>query len=172
MSSSWQTYLPFVVIAVVFLLRLRNVKTARRMRLGRLLVGPIIVGLLAADLFFSVPPDTAGIAIFAGGLAAGAALGWQRARWMKVSFDPATGMFMLKQSPLALVLLIGVMVVRRLFLPGGSVTMEPGFAAAPHAMWIIDGLIGFGLGTISAQNVELYRRARTLRASMLAGVFV
>jgi hypothetical protein len=38
-------------------------------------------------------------------------------------------------------------------------------------MWIIDGVIGFGLGTIVSQNTELWLRAKALRASMLSETF-
>lgn len=167
-TAWWQPYLPFVAIGVVLLLRLRRVNKAQRMRLGRLLAGPIIVGTLAVFLFFSAPPGLAGLAIFVGGAIVGAALGWQRARLMKVAFDPVSGTFTLRQSPWAVVLLIGIMVLRRLLLPG---VVQGGSSHLPHAMWVIDGAIGFGLGSVVAHNIELWLRARALRASTLSGVF-
>ena len=168
-TAWWQPFLPFVAIAVVLALRLRNINRTRRMHLGRLLVAPIIVGLLAIYLFMSVPPDGAGLAIFAVGLAVGAAIGWQRARLMKVSYDPASNTFSLKQSPLAVVLLIAIMLLRRLALPG--VAMSGGATNIPRALGLINGLIGFGLGTVMAHNLELWLRARAMRAKALSDTF-
>jgi hypothetical protein len=168
-TDPWQTYIPFVAIGIALLIRLRRVNRARRMHLWRLAVGPTLLGLAAIYLAVSVPPDLAGVAIFAGAAAAGAALGWQRARLMKIAFDPATNSFTLQQSPWAVALLIGIMLLRRLLLPG--VGAMQGGAHMPHAMWLIDGLIGFGLGTIVAQNTELWLRAKALRVAALSGTF-
>jgi hypothetical protein len=154
----------------VLLIRLRRVQRARPMHLWRLAIGPTLLGLAAIYLAVSVPPDLAGVAIFAGAAAAGAALGWQRARLMKIAYDPATNSFTLQQSPWAVALLIGVMLLRRLLLPGAA-AMPGGSGHAPHAMWLIDGLIGFGLGTIVAQNTELWLRAKALRVAALSGTF-
>ena len=168
-TASWQTYLPLVTIGVVLLIRLRRAAKARRMHVWRLLVGPTILGLLAIYLAVSLPPDRTGIAIFAAAAAGGVALGWQRARLMKIVFDPVTDTFTLQQSPWAVALLIGVMLLRRVLLP--QFAAMQGGAHMPHATWLIDGLIGFGLGTIVAQNTELWLRARALRAAMLSHDF-
>ena len=166
---SWQPYLPFLVIGVSLVIRLRRVNRARRMHLWRLLVGPTLLGLAAIYLAISMPPDLAGAGIFAGGAAVGTALGWQRARLMKIVYDPPSDSFTLQQSPLAVALLIGVMLLRRLVLPGAAAMQGGGHS--PHAMWLIDGLIGFGLGTIVAQNTELWLRAKALRAATLSNTF-
>jgi hypothetical protein len=169
-TVSWQPYIPLLVIGVLLVVRLRRVNKARPMHLWRLAVGPGILGLAAIYLAVSVPPDLAGVAIFAGAAGAGAALGWQRARLMKIAFDPATNSFTLQQSPWALALLIGVMLLRRLLLPSAA-AMQGGGGHSQHAMWLIDGLIGFGLGTIVAQNTELWLRARALRVAAVSGTF-
>src|ERR1700709_2419380 len=100
-TAAGQSYLPFVVIGILMLVRLRRMNKPRRMHLGRLAAGPTILGVLAIYLLLSVPPGRAGIAIFAAAAAGGAALGWQRARMMKIVYDPATGTFTLQQSPWA-----------------------------------------------------------------------
>lgn len=168
-ATSWQPYLPFLVIGVLLVIRLRRASKARRMHLGRLLIAPGILGLLTIYLAVVLPPDLAGAGIFAGGAAVGTALGWQRARLMKIVYDPPSDSFTLQQSPLAVALLIGVMLLRRLVLPGAAAMQGGGHS--PHAMWLVDGLIGFGLGTIVAQNTELWLRAKALRAATLSDTF-
>jgi hypothetical protein len=160
--------IPFLVIGIVLVIRLRRVNKARRMHLGRLLVGPAILSLAAIYLAVTMPPDLAGAAIFIGGAAVGAALGWQRARLMKIVYDPASDSFTLQQSPWAVALLVGAMLLRRLVLPS-AVAMQGGHS--PHAMWLIDGLIGFGLGTVVAQNTELWLRAKALRLATVSNTF-
>lgn len=169
-TASWQPYLPLLVIGVLLVIRLRRVNKARRMHLGRLLVGPIILSVAAISLAVTTPPDMGGAAIFVGAAAAGAVLGWQRARLMKIAYDPASDSFTLQQSPWAVALLIGVMLLRRVILPNGG-AMADGGAHMPHSLWLIDGLIGFGLGTIGAQNTELWLRARAVRAAALSNTF-
>ena len=168
-EAPWQHYLPILIIGIVLVIRLRRVNQARRMHLWRLAIGPVILGLGAIFLAVTMPPDLAGLAIFVGGAAIGSALGWQRARLMKIAYDPASDSFTLQQSPLAVALLIGVMALRRFFLPS-AVTVQ-GAGHSPHAMWLIDGLIGFGLGMIVAKNAELWLRAKSLRAATISGTF-
>ncbi len=168
-EASWQHYLPIVIIVIAMLFRLRGMKRARPMHLGRLLIGPVLLAVLVIYLAVTVPPDLGAAAIFAGAALAGAALGWQRARLMKIVYDPASDTFTLQQSPWAVALLIMVMLARRLLLP--SVATMHGGVHAPHATWVIDGLIGFGFGTVVARNFELWLRAKGLRASTLARTF-
>jgi hypothetical protein len=165
-SAQWQSYLPFVVIAIVFLIRLRTINRERRMHLGRLLVGPTIVALFAVWLLITATPDWVGLAIAAGAMTIGALAGWQRARLMTIAYDPQSDTFTVRQSPVALAFLIGIIVVRRVVLYAAPVQ---GFGIA-HAMWPIDGLIGFGLGMVMIHNGELWLRARRLRAVQTAAI--
>lgn len=157
--AQWQSYLPFIVIALVFVLRLRHVNRERRMHPGRLLVAPSILLLFAAGAFATIMPGWTGLAIGAGGVAVGAGVGWQRARLMKIAYDPTNDIFTTRQSPIALAFLIAIMVLRRLVLHAAPVAG----AAMPRALWPVDGLIGFGLAMVTVHNVELWRRARKLR---------
>jgi hypothetical protein len=168
-TASWQSCLPFVLIGIIVLIRLRRASKARRMHLGRLLVAPIMLGVVAIYMAFVAPPGWTGAAIFALAAAAGSMLGWQRARLMKIVFDPVTNSFTVQQSPWAVVLLIGIMLLRRTLLP--QFAGLQGGAHTPHAMWLIDGVIGFGLGTIVAQNSELWLRARALRTATISATF-
>jgi len=162
--AQWQSYLPLVVIAAIFALRLRNVNRDRRLRLGQLLVAPLIVAMAAVFVFTTMALDWTGLAIMGAGLVAGAALGWQRARLMKIAYDPVSATFTIRQSPFALVLLIGVIVLRRLAMGAATGPGPHSAAMAPQAVWTIDGLIGFGLAMVVTTNTELWLRARKLRA--------
>jgi len=161
--EQWQTYLPFVVIALVCAIRLRRINRERRMHLGRLAVAPAIIVLVAGYLVVTATPDLIGVAIAAGGMVVGAAVGWQRARFMKIAYDPQGDIFTMRQSPAALVFLIGIMVVRRLLLYELPVSHMTAGASLTRTMWPIDGLIGFALAMVIAHNGELYVRAQRLR---------
>jgi hypothetical protein len=158
----WQSYIPFAVIALVFVLRLRQVNRHRRIHLGRLLVAPVLVTVVALALLISSPPDLKGTAVFIGAMVPGVAVGWQRARFMKMQYDRETDSLSVRISPVAVVFLLAIMVLRRLVLWSAGAS-APVTAGAPHAMWPIDGLIGFALAMVVAQNVELWLRARKLR---------
>jgi hypothetical protein len=70
---------------------------------------------------------------------------------------------MIRQSPAALLLLVGVAGLRQLLRPTG-VAPASSHAMPASALLFTDGLIGFALGMIIAQRIELWRRARMLRA--------
>jgi hypothetical protein len=164
----WQSYIPFAVIALVFVLRLRQINRHRRIHLWRLLVAPALVSVVALALMTSAAPDAKGFAAFVGAMVPGVAVGWQRARFMAMEYDRESDSLSVRTSPVALVFLLAIMVLRRMVLWtagvfGGAAGAMAG--GAHQAMWPIDGLIGFGLAMVVAQNVELWLRARKLRAA-------
>ena len=161
--AQWQSYLPFVVIALIFAIRMRRINRERRMHLGRLAIAPAIIVLVAGYLVATATPDRVGMAIAAGGLALGAAVGCQRARFMKIAYDSQADIFTMRQSPAALIFLIGIMIVRRLILYELPVSHMTAGASLTRTLWPIDGLIGFALAMVIAHNAELYLRARKLR---------
>jgi hypothetical protein len=166
-TQTWQSYLPLIVIVVVFALRARTMNRHQRMHLGRLAVAPVIVALLAIWLVVTSPPDLAGLGAALAGIALGALLGWQRARLVAIAYDPASDTFTMKQSPFALIVLLAIIVARRMIMHA-TVGGEPGAAAmAPQAMETIDGLIGFALAMVATRNGELWLRARKLRTESL-----
>jgi hypothetical protein len=162
-NPAWLSYLPLAVIAVVFALRARAINRPQRMHLGRLAIAPAIVALIAVWLLATVPPDAIGLAASACGIIAGIALGWQRARLVAITHDPATDTFTMKQSPFALVLLLAIVVLRRVIMHATLATDPHTAAMAPEALWTIDGLIGFALAMVVTRNGELWLRARRLR---------
>jgi hypothetical protein len=161
---SWAaTLLPLAILVVIMLVRMRNLARARPLRGWPMVVLPAIYTALIAVMFAALPPSATGWLCFAGGVVVGAAIGWQRARLMRLHLDPDTRQVMIRQSPAGLILLVVVAGLRRLVHPTGG-TPGPGHPAMPaSALLFTDALVGFALGMIVAQRVELWRRSRALR---------
>jgi hypothetical protein len=92
----------------------------------------------------------------------GVPLGWQRAKFTHIGRDPATGALFIRQSAAAMLLLIGVIVLRQF------ARYEMIEAGAAHTEWLAlasDALIGFAVGSICTFRGELYLRARSILAA-------
>ncbi|WP_428332017.1 hypothetical protein [Novosphingobium sp.] len=165
--EQWQSYLPFIIIALVLAIRLRRINRERRMHLGRLLVAPTIIVVVAGYLAATATPDLTGVGIAAGAMVIGGIVGWQRARFMTIAYDPAVDVFTMKQSPAAVLFLIAIMLVRRVVMAEMPVSHIGAGVSMARAMWPIDGLIGFGLAMVIAHNTELYLRARRMKAALV-----
>lgn len=161
-ASAWASWLPLAVLALVMLLRLRNLNRARPLRKRALLVLPIVYVLIVAATLWLRPPSALGWLCGAGGVVLGALAGWQRARLMRLHVDGATGAVMMRQSPAALILLVVIVGLRRLFVPTEAVDL--GAPMPAEALLATDALLGFALGMIVAQRLELWRRARQVGA--------
>lgn len=160
-GGNWLTaILPFVVIAVVIGLRLRSMSQERPLKRGTLWIVPVVYLLLVGSMIFSLPPTPAGWALLAAGIVAGLALGWQRGKLIRIERSPQTGELRQKASPLAMLLLLALVVLklgaRTVF--GDAAATQPGSSA----MLLTDTFIGFALGLLSATRLELYLRARRI----------
>lgn len=145
----------FAVLAVVLTLRLRNMNRERPLRIEQLWVVPGIYALIAAFLYWRFPPAGMNIVWCLAGLAAGAALGWQRGRMMHIVVDPETHAIRQKASPAAMLFLLGLIAVR-------YIARIEGAAWHVDVMAVTDVLIAFALGMLSAQRIEMYLRAKRL----------
>lgn len=170
-KSTFQALIPIAVIAVIYFFRLRNMKRARRFRTRLLWIAPALYALMVAAILVVMPPAPLGWGLFAAGLAAGCLVGWQRARLMKLEIDPQTREMTIRQSPAAMLLLLGIFVLRRMFAPSGAVAAGAGHALPASALLATDALLGFALGMIVMTRVELWLRARALHLSATAAVF-
>lgn len=170
-KSTLQAFIPIAVIAVVYFFRFRNLKQARRFRTKLLWVAPMLYCLLVATILVTMPPGPPGWALFIAGLAAGCLVGWQRGRLMKLEIDPGTREMTIRQSPAAMLLLVAIFVLRRMFAPSGAAAAGAGHALPASALLATDALLGFALGMIVMTRVELWLRARSLHAAAAAAVF-
>jgi hypothetical protein len=161
--QTWLTaVLPFVIIAVVVGLRLRSMSRERPLKIETLWVVPVIYLVLVGWMLFALPPTVAGWALVAVGIVIGAVLGWHRAKMIRIERNPETGELRQKASPLAMLLLVALIVLklgaRAIF--GETAATQPGSSA----MLLTDAFIGFALGLLSATRLELYLRAKQLLA--------
>jgi hypothetical protein len=162
--GNWLTAaLPFVVIAVVLALRFRSMSRERPLKLETLWVVPVLYTLLAGSIVFSLTPPPLGWGLMVIGLAIGVAIGWHRGKLIRISRNPKSGELSQKASPLAVILLLALVVLK---LGARAIFGE---TAAGHpsssAMLLTDAFIGFALGLLSATRLEIYLRARKLLAA-------
>ena len=162
-GTSWITaVLPFVVIAIVLALRFRSMNRERPLRIATLWIVPVIYLLIAGSMMFAVPPSPLGWGLLALGLAIGIAVGWHRGKLIRIERDPDSGELRQRASPLAMLLLVALVVLklgaRAIF--GETAVAHPGSGA----MLLTDAFIGFALGLLSATRLELYLRARRILA--------
>jgi hypothetical protein len=162
--GNWLTAaLPFVIIAVVIAFRLRTMSRERPLKLGTLWIIPAVYLLLTAWILFALPPTGLGWGLLAVGLIIGSVLGWHRGKLIHIDRNPETGDLRQKASPLAMILLLALIVLklgaRAIF--GETAAGHP----ASGAMLLTDAFIGFALGLLSATRLELYLRAQRLVAA-------
>jgi hypothetical protein len=163
-GGNWLTaLLPFVIIAVVVGLRLRSMSKEWPLKIQTLWVIPVAYLLLVGWMLFALPPTLLGWGLLALGLVIGAALGWHRGKLIRIDRNEATGELRQKASPLAMVLLLALIVLklgaRAIF--GETAAGHP----ASGAMLLTDAFIGFALGLLSATRLELYLRAKRILAA-------
>jgi hypothetical protein len=163
-GGNWvATLVPFAIIAVVFALRMRSMRSERPLKLGSLWAVPVIYAAIAASTLVALPPPPIGWGLVIVGLALGIAVGWYRGKFIHIHRDSETGELRQRASPLAMMLLLAIVVLklgaRQVF--GATAASQPGSTA----LLLTDAFIGFALGLLSATRLELYLRARRLPAA-------
>ncbi|MEI9849699.1 MAG: CcdC protein domain-containing protein [Sphingomonas sp.] len=149
----------FAIFAVIITLRLRRMSRERPLKIELLWVVPAIYLLIAGLLYWRFPPQGMAWLWCAAGLAAGAALGWQRGRLMHISVDRETHAIRQKASPAAMLFLIGIIAVR---YAAREAAILGGDTWHIDVMAVTDVLIAFALGLLSVQRLEMFLRARRL----------
>jgi Protein of unknown function (DUF1453) len=152
-------------IALVILL-LRN-RRPRKLRMELLWIRPLIFFiLLATSAVLAPPPLTAlSITLITVALAIGAALGWQRGRFIRIEVDPETHALTSRASPIGLVFIIGLLVVR---LGLRSAFIENAATLPVSAIVVADALLVFVVAMMVVQGLEMWSRARRLLAEAQA----
>ncbi|WBO22777.1 CcdC protein domain-containing protein [Sphingomonas abietis] len=163
-----QYVVPAVIILLVVGIRLWRMRGARRLRLETLWILPALYAVFVIGMFATHPPTPIGFAAAAAALVIGGGIGWYRGTMMRISVDPETHALSQQASPLAVLLLVGLLLVRR-------VAMEEMGGTGLNAQIAIDVLMAFALGLIATTRIEMLLRARRLlreaRASGLSQTF-
>ncbi|WP_375392458.1 hypothetical protein [uncultured Sphingomonas sp.] len=150
-----------LVIAVVFALRWRRMSRVTPLRLERLWIFPALYAVIAVGLFVATPPAGFGWLFCAAALFAGAALGWQRGKLMRITIDPETHQLNQTGSPAALLFILVLMAVRS----GARVALTGDNALHLNALAVTDMLVALALGLFTATRAEMYLRAKRMLAA-------
>ena len=155
--QTWISYaITIGIIVVVMALRMRRMGQMRPLNLNSLWIVPALYLVVAALMFFQLPP-TGWVAIAsAAALAVGAAVGWQRGKMMHIHVDPETHALNQKASPAAMIFLIALIVVRT------TARSVLGQESDISPAMLTDPLIAFALGMFSLTRLEMYLRAKRL----------
>ena len=150
-----------LVIAVVFALRWRRMSRVMPLRLERLWIFPALYAVIAVGLFVATPPVGLGWLFCAAALIAGAALGWQRGKLMRITIDPETHRLNQTSSPAALLFILVLMAVRS----GARAALTADNALHLNALAVTDMLVALALGLFTATRAEMYLRAKRMLAA-------
>ena len=161
--------IPLVVLGLVFL----RARRPRRVRLELMWIAPVvIVALIAAGVAFT--PHRAAFtlvdfAVFALALAVGGAVGWLRAKAVRLTVDPATHELTSATSPIGLVIILAVFLVR-FGLRSAATGVQAGAAGLDPAV-VADAFLLLAAGLVGGQRVEIAIRARKLIAAARPAAF-
>ena len=162
-----QLYRFIIPVAVVLLVLVLRNNRPRKLRIELLWVRPVLfTAILLATLIAAPPPlTTLSLALMAGGLVIGCALGWQRGRFQRIQVDPETHALTTRASPIGMVFILALMMARlglRDILAQNAATLHLPAAAA------INALIVLAAGMFITQGLEMWLRARKLLAEAQA----
>jgi peptidoglycan/LPS O-acetylase OafA/YrhL len=154
-QNLYSTLIPLVIIGIVLFFRFRAMGKMRPLKLERLWIVPAIYLVITALMLVQKAPQGLGWLWAALSLAAGAALGWQRGRAMRITVDPETHALNQVSSPLALMLIVVLIAIRSLLRGAASYEgIDP--------LLITDCLVLFALGLLSMTRLEMYLRGSRL----------
>lgn len=144
------------IVVIVMGFRLRRMGQMRPLKLESLWIVPAMYLVVAALMFWQLPPVGWVAIASAVGLAIGAAVGWQRGKMMHIHVDPDTHALNQKASPAAMFFLIALIAVRS--AARGILGQDSGVSPA----MLTDPLIAFAFGMFTLTRLEMYLRARRL----------
>jgi Protein of unknown function (DUF1453) len=168
MDRQTTTYLvTFAVVALFMGVRIWRGAKARKLKVERMWIRPVIVLAILGLSIASQPPtlEPITLVVLALLIAVGFALGMLRGRMVKVSINPETHDLTSQQSPWGTLIFLAVMVVRtgaRFVLRG-----EQELAGIPVSD-IIDGLTLFYAGNVVGMQVDVWMRANKLLQDAIA----
>lgn len=156
--SPYSWIIPLVVVAVVMALRWRRMGQARPLRLEYLWIVPAIYLVIAGLLFATMTPHGLGWLWSLLALIAGAAIGWQRGKTMRIEVDPETHALNQRSSPAAMAFILAIIALRYALREAAS------FGGADVVALGTDCLVAFALGLLSMTRLEMYLRGSRLLA--------
>lgn len=121
---------------------------------------PLLYAGIVATVLITMPPLPLGWGLILVAIVGGGGFGWQRARLMRLEWDGDSRQVTTRQSPAALLLLLGIVGLRRLLIPSASAGAPP----SADALMLTDALLGFALGMITSQRLAIWRAAQRLIA--------
>jgi hypothetical protein len=156
-----------VPLAVVLLVVVLRNSRPRRLRIERLWLYPAIYLVLLATTLAAAPPPVTplSVGLLIAAFALGAALGWQRGRFMQIHIHPETHDLTSRASPIGLVFIFGVLVLRY-----AARDLLAGQAGALHlpVVAIGDAFIVLAVAMLSVQRLEVWMRASRMLAEARA----
>ena len=166
MPKDFLQYLPILLVVALIGFRLLRASQARKIRPGRLWIGPIYV-LVAMVAMFAFLPSPLGnpfaVPIFAGAGLIGAGVGYLRGKHQEFSIDPETGDVMSKASPIGTIVFLAVFLAR-FGLRTWMGNPQPGVGQPMDPQWTLytDAMLFFAAGVVIATAWEVWRRTRPL----------
>jgi hypothetical protein len=155
------------IVIAMGLVILRNSR-ARRLRIEAMWIAPVIVVALIGFALWGesvqrggLDLTPVGVGLDIAGLAIGALLGWWRARFTNITIDPATHELTSRASPLGMVVIMGILVLRTLVR---TYTAQNAGALGQWGPPVADALLVMSVGLVCAQRLELFTRASRLLA--------
>jgi hypothetical protein len=166
-ASPSQTFAPMVMVAIVLLVLVLRNQRARPLRVELLWVRPVL--LLALFGFGAlrepVAPTPLNVTVLIVGAVVGAAVGWQRGRFMRIEVDRDTHAVTSKASIFGMVFIVGVLLLRVL----AATAMREEAATLPISPIVgSDALIALIIAMFATQGLEMWIRARRLLAEAQA----
>jgi len=155
-----QYVVPAGIVIVVLALRMMRMRQARRLRLESLWIVPAVYTAIAVMMLAAqMPQGPWAWALIAAGFGAGAAIGWQRGRSIRISVDPETHQLDQRASPFTMLLLVALVLLR-----AGLRSMATAEAAAWHlsAALITDIFVAMVVGLLAMSRLEMYLRGKRL----------
>lgn len=156
------TWIPIAVIAAVMTWRARHVGRDRRFDLSRVWILPVVVAVVIAAALMAHPPVWQGWLALALGAALGVLLGWQRGRLTHIGLHPETGEVMVRHSAAAMLLMVGVVVLRQ-YARFRLAELGPGHG--DMLLLASDAMMGLAGGAVITFRAELWLRAKRILAS-------
>ncbi len=148
-----------LVFLVIFGLRMRRMMQSRPFNVNRVWILPaIFIALMALTVWRQPPLDKEWLWV-AGGLVIGAALGWFRAKTIRLTLHLETRQVMAQGSPLAMIFILAIFVVR--FALRGVLQTESGALGISVAV-ADSAFLAMACGLFAARAIEMGVRATKL----------